>query len=513
MTTEYKVSIGEILVAIDKKTDSKLDLLPEGTSGNIVVSTETGIERSDVVLDGTMGITDHIRDISEASDLRIPTERAVRIAADGAMAGLEEGLSDVVIISTETGIKRSDWILDGVVKIDGKYLLAVKPKPLPAWHPRWAEIAVGNNVMDADYTPFMYTDENGTALTPNFNSAWNSVACMGTRQNGAVYYGNQLFATGETTSAILYRKQIADGVVGDAEKVWERTGTDLGLRSISINEETGAIAVLTAGFTTWASAANARMYIAPSIETLDASTPSIAQSAVGGSLIPYPPLWINNHILIGRTFFDSNGVAVRSLPSEIPAQVGSGTTFTMYGNSVDGYFIVRQPTSATGLLCEVYAYDWAANTASLMFSANAAALTEPFAAPEAWSQASFIFDSEREALLLLPSRINASQNGVQPTQAYFTTDGVTATPLVGAIDPNTISAVNYFPAHFQHINVAVSHKALQNRLCGWDGNVNQMFVNLNNLPSTAGLAGAMGFYAGKAMCVNGTRLYDVVRKL
>ena len=75
MATEYTVTIGEVLVAVDKKADSKLDILPEGTSGNVVISTTTGVERSPIILDGIIGITDEVN--SESTNNEIPTAKAV----------------------------------------------------------------------------------------------------------------------------------------------------------------------------------------------------------------------------------------------------------------------------------------------------------------------------------------------------------------------------------------------------------------------------------------------------
>jgi len=50
--------------------------LPDGTSGNVVVSTTDGMERSDVKLDGTIGIAETI-DMENPSHDRIPDEVAV----------------------------------------------------------------------------------------------------------------------------------------------------------------------------------------------------------------------------------------------------------------------------------------------------------------------------------------------------------------------------------------------------------------------------------------------------
>jgi len=161
MTTEYTVSIGEILVAIDKKTDSKLDLLPEGTSGNVVVSTTTGIERSPYILDGAVeideieideiAIVETIADAANASQNKIPTEKAVADAIEGFTGGETVTVEDVLsstsgtsalsanmgrelaetkmdalglgivgnlVTSTERGVRRTSYGITGLFELD-----------------------------------------------------------------------------------------------------------------------------------------------------------------------------------------------------------------------------------------------------------------------------------------------------------------------------------------------------------------------------------------------------------
>jgi hypothetical protein len=137
MTTEYTVTIGEILVAVDRKTDSKIDLLPEGDADKIVVSTETGIKRSEVALDGVIGITEKID--SESTHSEIPKAKAVVDAIEGFTGGdtenkldkLPYGDENAIVVSTDTGIKRSYQTLGAQRRIAGAIGTTVSDDDIP----------------------------------------------------------------------------------------------------------------------------------------------------------------------------------------------------------------------------------------------------------------------------------------------------------------------------------------------------------------------------------------------
>ena len=329
---------------------------------------------------------------------------------------------------------------------------------LTQWHPRWAKIDV-----DAGYTEFTYTDELGASVSPVI--ADQTVACIGNRQNGIIYY----FASGA-----MFRKVISNGVVGNAEKLWD---SSIAVRNLSINEETGA--VFMANDNQWSSK------IVSSIETAD----SVSWQTDLHHLWQSPfPCWVQNKLLASNRLYDGSDLSYKNVPGLSLLQNNA-----LFGDSTA--LFIQQGSSSNSPL-PVFRYNIDANTVEAMFTPS------PQGAFSAGTRRQVVYDS-KTSTFLLPNAATAA------APIMRTTDGVTlGTPPVGN-NPGGWS--NRF---FPHINILWSRPLYANAGVWWDGD-NDTIGNVTTANSLfPGYVGGNStcFYAGKHMLVNGNRLWDIVKK-
>jgi len=323
---------------------------------------------------------------------------------------------------------------------------------LTQWHPRWAKVDV-----DAGFTTINYVDEKGDAvpfLSMSVSSS-NPIAPVGDRHTGAVYYG--------ATTGTMYKRDLATGVVS---VVWHDPGYSYQI--LAINEETGSAAIRT-------SSGNFGK-VATSVEAL-IDAPLISNKF--GTLCTH---WINGQILLGNRFYDSEGIFVRQLPSNLT--YNQWNHLLLGGNETDGYFIYSHQLSERAL----FAYDWETNTAELMFKLDS---TSPL-----WMHTStaIVIDSERRAGLI------GWNGGNDTTIRRF--DGKNLTVVSGALGAFGEWRNNMF----QHINANFTGRA------GWCGYDDRAFNTNAANTYFPGWLGTNNNYAGKKMLLNHTRLWNIVPK-
>jgi hypothetical protein len=328
---------------------------------------------------------------------------------------------------------------------------------LTTWHPKWAKIDY-----EAGSTTFTYTDVNGATVTPGSSSSYSSVACIGNRTNGAVYY---------YASNTMYKKNIVNGVIGNAEVLWT---SDWGTFHLRINEETGA-AGITNGSTSFR--------IAPSVEELgDAAT--LTTGLAGFEATGHG--WRKGLIQMGQYLFNSQGEAVRQLPSNIG--ITSYNSCVLEGNDTDGWFI------HTGAH-RFFAYDWESNTAEQIFTTTTQNVSDQTGMRTVNQNA--VIDAERGALLFgIGGGVGST---TEDRTVWRTSDGITLIPVAGTLGGYGGWVHSFFP----HVNFNVRYRNY------WNGNTDTVGgIAANCL--FPGMVSSDYFYAGKYMLVNGTRLWEIV---
>jgi len=372
-----------------------------------------------------------------------------------------------------TDIKRTlEWKADG----NHKTLWQGAKKYFPTWHPRWAMIDV-----EGGYTEFQYTDENGSPVTPVLNDM--AVACVGSRQNGTIYYFARPF---------MYKKHIVDGVVdATATVLWHR---DENVATISINEETGATFL-----------AQRQSWNAQVIRSIESSTPFawLVDNYYGNSSVTCA-LWVNNKILLGHRLYDGTTLSYTNIMSLATTGITRNLQTILQGNSRDGFFIqeVSRLYSSTihtnvPVHFRVRSYNMDRNTSSVLFN---------FDTPDTIVSAGFpivVRDASNDSFLVQGNFTNGG--GI-----VRTTDGRNFSDPLPGTPPATL---NWSCRHFQHINInwSVGKNFTSSTGTWWDGNTNRVGATATANSLFPGYINGH-FYAGKKMLVNGNRLYDIVPK-
>jgi hypothetical protein len=346
----------------------------------------------------------------------------------------------IKVNGTEYGCYRNGRPTGGYV--NGVHMFGSK---LTTWHPRWARIAYENG--STTITP---TDENGTTVTPD------AVACIGTRQDGTIYYA---------AAGTLYKMNLATGIVQVL-----LTGLLTSNCMIRVNEETGAIAVTMAANYTWV--------LASSDEHFDTAVTVTNATRIYNN-------WINNLLLLGNKWYDSNGQVAMTV--DAPFNVFNG--MYIVGNTTDGYYM----TETTNL----YDYDWSTGKAVKKFQ-----LANDFMGLASIASYKMVIDSRSG------TGIAGYNNGVQ-TSVYRTSDGITGTKINGQVGLYGAWLCNMF----QHIGINASMRSF------WDSNTdtvgngqvaNSIFPGANSYLFTPQC------YAGKEMLVMGLvewKLWDIRAKV
>ena len=365
-----------------------------------------------------------------------------------------------------------------------KIIVAEDPKIQE--NPRWATIDI-----TAGYTPIAYNDEVGVAVGDTGNY-WNATACIGTRNNGIIYYGAGSESNPRALDGKIWKRTITNNVLSSPELVC--TLSNRNIWAIFLNERNGAVAVVTSATgATGGATSSGSIFIAPSMEQISSATPIVSGTVGAGGIIQGFNHWISDLLLVGNKFYDTNGTAVRTLPSN----VNDGTTTSKYiitGNKRDGYLILRQ-TAQSGGYVTLFDYDWDNNTATQLFTFAATSNTPGLS----WNSYTFI-DPVNKGVIC--PRNDGTADVVR------TTDGVNFSTVPGT--QQTWAA--WFQNYFQHVGIfATLYNGMGSGWTGWDANTDTL-IRRGSESAWPSLMNHSRIYFGTGMMINGTRIYDVIPK-